>query len=82
MIEYASALKFWVTGSLLISMALPLRFASPLANLVAGIAGLLFLSVIIGVIESSMARLRLLRVPQILVTACVLSFLAVMVVVR
>jgi formate hydrogenlyase subunit 4 len=82
MIEYASALKFWVTGSLLISMALPLRFASPLANLAAGIVGLLFLSVIVGVIESSMARLRLLRVPQILVTACVLSFLAVMVVVR
>jgi formate hydrogenlyase subunit 4 len=82
MIEYASALKFWVTGSLLISMALPLRFASPLTNLAIGIAGLLFLSVIVGIIESSMARLRLLRVPQILVTACVLSFLALMVVVR
>jgi formate hydrogenlyase subunit 4 len=82
MIEYAAALKFWVTGSLLTSMALPLRFASQLANLAAGLVGLLLLSVIVGVIESSMARLRLLRVPQILVTACVLSFLAVMVVVR
>jgi formate hydrogenlyase subunit 4 len=82
MIEYASALKFWVTGSLLTSMALPLRFTSPLANLAIGLAGLLFLSVIVGVIESSMARLRLLRVPQVLVTACVLSFLAFMVVVR
>jgi formate hydrogenlyase subunit 4 len=82
MIEYAAALKFWTTGSLLVSMALPLRFAGSLANLAAGFAGLLFLSVIVGVIESSMARLRLLRVPQILVTACVLSFLAVMVVVR
>jgi formate hydrogenlyase subunit 4 len=63
-------------------MALPFRFASPSANLAAGLAGLILLSVIVGVIESSMARLRLLRVPQILVTACVLSFLAVMVVVR
>jgi formate hydrogenlyase subunit 4 len=82
MIEYAAALKFWVTGSLLISMALPFRFVSLPANLAAGLGGLLVLSIIVGVIESSMARLRLLRVPQILVTACVLSFLAFMVVVR
>jgi formate hydrogenlyase subunit 4 len=82
MIEYAAALKFWVTGSLLISMALPFRFDAPVANLAASLTGLLLLSVIVGVIESSMARLRLLRVPQILVTACVLSFLALIVVVR
>lgn len=82
LIEYAAALKFWVTGSLLVSMALPVRFAGGLSNLAAGIAGLLILSVIVGVIESSMARLRLIRVPQLLVTACVLSFLAMMVVAR
>jgi len=82
LIEYAAALKFWITGSLLVSMALPVRFASGLPNLAAGVSGLLFLSVIVGVIESCMARLRLVRVPQLLVTACVLSFLAVMVVMR
>jgi formate hydrogenlyase subunit 4 len=82
MIEYATALKFWVTGSLLVSMALPFRFDAPASNLAAGLAGLFFLSILVGAIESSMARLRLLKAPQILVTACVLSFLAVIVVAR
>ncbi|RJQ84247.1 MAG: hydrogenase [Desulfobacteraceae bacterium] len=79
LIEYAAALKLWVTGALLVSMALPVRSALPAVNLAAGLGGLLALAVIVGVIESSMARLRLLRVPQLLVTAGMLAFLAVMV---
>lgn len=79
LIEYAGALKLWVIGALLVSMALPVRSTHPTVNLAAGLAGLLVLAVIVGVIESSMARLRLLRVPQLLVTAGVLAFLAVMV---
>jgi formate hydrogenlyase subunit 4 len=82
LIEYAAALKFWVIGTLLVSMALPVRSAQPAVNLAAGLGGLLVLAVIVGVIESSMARLRLLRVPQLLVTAGVLAFLAVLVAMR
>ncbi|MEW5736701.1 MAG: NADH-quinone oxidoreductase subunit H [Thermodesulfobacteriota bacterium] len=82
LIEYASALKIWVLGCLLVSLALPFRAAAPFANLAAGLAGLAVLAVVVGVIESTMARLRLLRVPQLLVGAGVLSFLALFNVMR
>ncbi len=81
-IEYAAALKFWILGSLLVSLALPLRFADPLPDLAAGLIGLFFLAVTVGVIESVMARLKLVRVPQLLVVAGVLSFLALFDVMR
>jgi formate hydrogenlyase subunit 4 len=82
LIEYASALKLWVIGALLVSVALPLRSTLPLLNLAVGLAGLLALAVLVGIIESTMARLRLVRVPQLLVTAGVLAFLAVLVAIR
>ncbi|KJS31828.1 MAG: hydrogenase [Desulfatitalea sp. BRH_c12] len=82
MIEYASALKLWVMGAILVSLALPLPTAQPMLNLVAGLGAIMVLALLIGVIESVMARLRLVRVPQLLVTAGILSFLAVMVAMR
>jgi formate hydrogenlyase subunit 4 len=45
-------------------------------------AGLLGLAVFTGLIESSVARWRLVRVPQLLVGACVLSALALVLVLR
>lgn len=82
LIEYAAAIKFWIFGALLISLALPLRSLHPAVNLMVGIGGLLVLAVMVGTIESVMARLRLARVPQLLVVGCVLSFLAVIVTMR
>ena len=82
LIEYAAALKFWILGALLVSLALPLRAMHPAVNLAAGVGAMLALSVTVGVIESIMARLRLARVPQLLVVGCVLSFLAVIVTMR
>jgi formate hydrogenlyase subunit 4 len=78
-IEYASALKLWVLGAILVSMVLPVHTLLPQLNLAVGLGGMLALALLVGVIESVMARLRLLRLPQLLVTAGVLSFLAVMV---
>ena len=49
-----------------------------LADLALGVAGLLALAVVTGIVESITARVRLLRVPQLLVGAgvlCVLSLL-------
>ena len=81
-IEYAAAVKFWVLGALLVSIALPLRTAVPALDLGLGICAMLVLGVLVGCIESMMARLRLIRVPQLIVTAGVLSLLAVIMAVR
>jgi formate hydrogenlyase subunit 4 len=61
---------------------LPLRVASPFLDWLIFIISMILLAVIIGVVESSMARYRLTRVPQMLLAACVLSAFAMMLVVR
>jgi len=82
LIEYAAAVKFWVLGALLVSIGLPLRTAVPALNLALGLGAMLLLAVVVGCIESMMARLRLVRVPQLLVAAGVLSLLAVIMAAR
>jgi formate hydrogenlyase subunit 4 len=75
-IQYGSALKLWVLGALLVGVALPLRTGWALGDLAVGVAAQGVLAVVVGVIESTMARLRLVRLPQLLVAASVLSALA------
>jgi formate hydrogenlyase subunit 4 len=81
-IEYAAALKLWLFSALLAGVALPLRTGRPLLDLCAGLGGIVAVAVLVGVIESTMARLRLLHVPQMLVAAAVLGGIAMLWVVR
>jgi formate hydrogenlyase subunit 4 len=81
-IQYASALKFWVLATLVVGILVPVRSGLWMVDLASGIAGIAVLAVVTGVIESIMARLRLLRVPQFLVGASVLSILALVLVMR
>ncbi len=82
MIQYAAMLKLWVLGTLLVGILVPLRSGWWGVDLAAGIAGMLLLAALVGVIESTIARLRLVRVPQFLVAASVLSILALVLVMR
>ncbi len=75
--SYAAALKLWVLGSLIAAVVLPVRSGNVLLDAAAHLASLLALAAATGAIESSMARLRLLRVPQLLVGASVLSAVAI-----
>lgn len=81
-IEYGAALKLWVMGALLVTLVVPARAGAGWLNDLAFLGGLGALAVIVGVIESSMARLRLNRVPQLLVGATALAVLAVILVIR
>jgi formate hydrogenlyase subunit 4 len=76
-IQYASSLKLWVLGAMMVGVVIPVRTGQPLFDLAVGLAGLAALAVLVGVIESVMARLKLVRLPQLLVAAMVLSLLAV-----
>jgi formate hydrogenlyase subunit 4 len=86
-ILYSSALKLWVYGAFLIDLLNPLfmkllRAAgignglSPLSGLFLGIVEMGLLAVAVGAVESVMARLRLRRVPQLLIGASSLNILA------
>ena len=82
MIQYGAMLKLWVLGSLLVGILMPVRSGWWGIDLAAGIGGMLVLAAFVGVIESTIARLRLVRVPQFLVAASVLSILALVLVMR
>ena len=82
LIQYAASLKLWALGSLLVGLVVPVRTGSWWLDLPLGWAGMALLAVVTGVIESSTARLRLVRVPQFLITASVLSILALILVMR
>jgi formate hydrogenlyase subunit 4 len=82
MIQYAAMLKLWVLGSLLVGILVPVRSGWLAVDLAAGIGGMMVLAAAVGAIESTVARLRLVRVPQFLVAASVLSILALVLVMR
>lgn len=81
-ILYGAALKLFVLGAIFVNVALPVATGNALVNWVIFIVSMLSLAVTIGVVESVMARLRLVRVPQLLVGATILSAFAMMLVLR
>jgi formate hydrogenlyase subunit 4 len=75
-ILYGASLKLFLFGAIFTRLVLGFRFESLLAAEAAFVLGLLGFAALVGVVESVMARLRLVRVPQLLVGASVLSVFA------
>lgn len=82
MILYGAALKLFLFGALVVRLAVPLATGSAWLDWSIFVGGLLAVAVAVGVVESTMARLRLTHVPILLVTACLLSAFGVILVVR
>ncbi len=76
LIHYAAALKLWILSLFFVSVLLPYVICGWLA-LIVQTGAILLTSVLIGVIESTMARYRFLKVPQMLLTAFGLAALAI-----
>jgi formate hydrogenlyase subunit 4 len=81
-ILYSAALKLWVMSAVLIGFIVPVRTGIFWIDVSAAIAGMIVLAVLIGAIESVMARLRLLHVPQLLVWAGVIAVIGLILVSR
>jgi formate hydrogenlyase subunit 4 len=81
-ILYGAALKLFLFGALVVRLALGFHFESPWLALVAFLGAMLAFAVLVGAVESTMARLRLSRVPQMLVGASVLSVFALVLLLR
>ncbi len=82
MILYGSAIKLWIFSALLAGILIPVRSGNFLLDGLATLGGIFLLAIGIGVIESTLARLRLLRVPQLLSSAGVLAILAIVLVLK
>jgi formate hydrogenlyase subunit 4 len=77
-IIYASALKLFAFSTLV--LVLPFSTGSAAIDGTIFLAGLLIVAVLIGMIESSMARLKLMQAPQMLMGAGLMAALAVVLV--
>src|SRR5262249_10033698 len=79
-ITYGAAMKFMLLGSIVLHTAIPQAAWLGWGGVPLRLAALMGLAMVVGVIESTMARLRLNRVPLLLASATVLSALAVLLV--
>jgi formate hydrogenlyase subunit 4 len=82
MILYGAALKLFVFGALVVRLAFPVATGSAWLDWPIFVGGMLAVAAAVGVVESTVARLRLTHVPLLLVAACLLSAFGVILVVR
>jgi formate hydrogenlyase subunit 4 len=78
LVEYGAAIKLFVLEALLLHVLAPTALVAGWGGLALFLLGLIVVSIGIGVVESSMARLRLLYVPTLLIAAvlsCGFAFL-------
>lgn len=81
LILYGAALKLLLSGALVLNLLLPAS-GNLAIDVLAFCGGLLLLAVAVGLVESAMARLRLIRVPQLLIGTTLLSFFGLILLLR
>ena len=78
LVEYAAALKLFVLSALLLHVVVPAAAFSGWSGFALFLGGLVAIAVAIGAVESTMARLRLLHVPTLLIAAALSSGFALL----
>ncbi len=76
---YAASLKLWLFGGLVVNLVLPAIAPGSWVQVPLFLAAMLLVAVLVGVIESTLARLQLLHIPKVLVGAAALGVIAVIV---
>lgn len=79
---YGASLKLFLLGALFVHITVPFRSGNFILDWCAFIGAMILLAITIGTVESTMARLRLTRVPQLLISASILAAFAMLLVLR
>ena len=66
LVDYASALKMWFFASLTVQIALPVGNLNIFPAQIIYLAAIALIAVLVGVVESTMARLRIRKIPSFL----------------
>lgn len=82
MLLFSNALKLALFGTLVVSVLVPRGLLPPWGAVLALLGGLVVVAFAVGVVEASMARLRMNRVPQFLVAAAALAIFGVILLLR
>ncbi|MDA1053733.1 MAG: NADH-quinone oxidoreductase subunit H [Planctomycetota bacterium] len=80
LILYGAAIKLFVFAALIVRLALPVQTGYAAADWIIFLAGTVLVAILISVVESVMARLRLPSIPSLLVGAGMLSLLSMILV--
>ncbi len=75
-IFYSASLKLWILGSLVVGAIIPMHTGNIIFDELIFLSGIAALSLAVGIVESCMARLKLLKVPQLLIAGFALAMLA------
>ena len=76
---YAAAIKLFVFSGILVSIIIPVRTGQAVIDMAIFFGGMLGLAVLVGIVESTMARLRLNRVRLLLLISFALAFFGLIV---
>jgi formate hydrogenlyase subunit 4 len=82
LILYGASVKLFVFAAVIARLVLPVGVGPAWAIWAIAAASVLAIAVVIGVVESTMARLRLMHIPRLLVAACLLSVFGIVLFVR
>jgi formate hydrogenlyase subunit 4 len=82
LILYGASVKLFVFAAVVSRLVFPVPAGSAWVALGVAAASVLAVAVVIGVVESTMARLRLTHIPSLLVAACLLSAFGIVLLVR
>lgn len=82
LILYGAALKLFLFSALIVRLVLPFTTGAPWVDWSLFVGGVLLVAIIVGVVESTMARLKLTHIPVLLVAACLLSAFGLVLLVR
>jgi len=80
LILYGAAIKLFVFAALIVRLAVPVHTGYAAADWIIFLVGTVVVAILIGVVESVMARLRLTSIPSLLAGAGVLSLLGLVLV--
>ncbi|MBP7053872.1 MAG: NADH-quinone oxidoreductase subunit H [Phycisphaerae bacterium] len=75
-ILYGASLKLWVFAALVVNLIVPLRSVPAWGQIPLFLIGMGVVAVLVGVVESILARLRLQQVPKVLIGSAALSIIA------
>jgi formate hydrogenlyase subunit 4 len=82
MILYGAALKLFVFSALVVRLAFPISTGAPWLDWPIFVGEMLALAVVIGIVESTMARLKMTHIPVLLFASCLLSAFGMILLVR
>ena len=78
-ILYAASLKLWIFAALVVNLIVPVRSLPVWGQVPVFLLGIGVVAVLVGIVESILARLRLRQVPKILIGSAALSVIALIV---